>query len=159
MTNTTEQQLLLMLQQFVTEQFKLTYHRETREVPTYNLVIVRNGPKNLHASSGDSSQTALPNGASVVFTGYSMNSLAGFLSTMPSVARPVKNLTSLDGRFDFKLDVLESSPADIADFKRALSRWDTVFSDLQQQLGLRLDGATGSIEILVIDHAEKPATN
>ena len=44
----------------------------------------------------------------------------------------------------------------ISDLKTALSRWDTISSDIQQQLGLRLEGSKGPVETLIVDHAERP---
>jgi len=65
-------------------------------------------------------------------------------------------MTGLDGTFDFRLDVLDTKLDDIPDLKMAISRWDTIFSDIQEQLGLRLEGSKGRVETLILDHAEKP---
>ena len=153
--STTEQHLLTMLQGFLTEQFKLTLHRGLKDDVTFELVVARNGPKNLRKSDTNG-HSMVPSGAGLAFSGYSMDALAQFLSSMPSVTRPVKNMTGLEGSFDFRLDVLDTKPDDIVNLKMALSRWDTIFSDIQQQLGLRLEGSKGSVETLILDHAEKP---
>jgi uncharacterized protein (TIGR03435 family) len=156
--STTEQQLTAMLQGYLTAQFRLTIHRDTKEEPTFNLVAGKNGPKNLRKSDSNSA-SMLPNGAGLVFTGYSMDALAQFLTSMPSIARPVKNMTSLEGAFDFRLDVLDAKADDIGALKMAISRWETIPSDLQQQLNLRLESSKGPVETLIVDHAEKPITN
>jgi uncharacterized protein (TIGR03435 family) len=153
--STTEQQLLAMLQRFLAEQFKLAIHRDVKDAPMFNLVVGKNGPKNLHKSETNGGNM-LPDGAGLVFTGFSMDSLAQFLSSMPSVAQPVKNMTSLAGTFDFKLQVLDTKSDNVGELKMALSRWDTIFSDIQQQLGLRLEASKGPVETLIVDHAEKP---
>jgi uncharacterized protein (TIGR03435 family) len=153
--STTERQLLAMLQRFLTEQFKLTLHHELKDAPTFDLVVARNGPKNLRKSDTNG-HSMVPSGAGLAFAGYSMDALAQFLSSMPSVRRPVKNLTALEGTFDFRLDVLDTKPEDIPNLKMAISRWDTIFSDIQQQLGLRLAASKGFVETLTIDHAERP---
>src|SRR5262249_48971117 len=122
-STTTEQQLLGMLQQFLTDQFKLTIRRDSKELPIFNLVVAKNGPKNLHPSEEPGPSTT-PQPPGLIFKGYSMARLAEFLSVMPSVARPVRDMTSIDGRFDFTLNALEAKSEDIADMKMQLARWD-----------------------------------
>lgn len=153
--STTEQQLLLMLQKFLTEQFKLTIHRDTKEVPTFSLLVAKNGTKNLHPSK-ELRESMMPQGSVLAFKGFTMQGLAEFLSPMPGVERPIKDMTGLEGRYDFNLDVLGTQTENIGDAKMAMARWETVFSDLQQQLGLRLGAARGAVDSLVIDHAELP---
>jgi hypothetical protein len=143
-TAATEQQLIAMLQRYVTEQFHLTIHRDVKEEPTF---------------TDSNSASLVPNGAGLVFTGYSMDALAQFLTSLPSIARPVRNMTSLEGAFDFRLDVLDAKADDIGALKMAMSRWDTIPTDLQQQLNLRLESSKGPVETLIVDHAEKPTTN
>jgi uncharacterized protein (TIGR03435 family) len=153
----TEQELLSMLQLFLTAQFKLEVRRETKEAPMFSLVVAKNGPKNLRPSE-EPAGSMTPKGSGLVFRGYSMANLAAFLSVMPSVARPVKDTTSIEGRFDFTLDILEAKTEDVAELKMALSRWDSIFNDIQQ-LGLRLEPTKGPVENLIIVHAEKPVAN
>jgi uncharacterized protein (TIGR03435 family) len=153
---TTEQQLLSMLQHFLTDAFKLTVRRETKEVPTFSLVVAKNGPKNLRPSEeAGCRMPPPPQVAGLVLKGCSMQEFAEFLSTVPTVQRPVKDRTAINGRFDFSVDV-GSKPSDVGDWKSAMTTWETIFSDVQEQLGLRFERSNGVIETLVIDHAEKP---
>jgi uncharacterized protein (TIGR03435 family) len=152
---TTEQQLLLMLQAFLIDRFYLTLRRDSRDGQTFALVVVKNGPKNLHPSK-EPDAGMLPNGSNLVFKGYSMPDFAAFLSRMPTVQRPVADRTNIQGRFDFSLDVLGATTENLDDVKRAMVRWESIFSDIQQQLGLHLERATGPVEQLVIDHVERP---
>jgi uncharacterized protein (TIGR03435 family) len=152
----TEAELYSMLQAFMTERFKLTLHRESKEMPIFSLVAGKSGPKNLHPSE-QIGESMTPSGGSLVFQGYTMQNLAEFLSMMPGVDRPVRNMTGIQGRFDFTLNVLGTKPESVENFKRAIIAWDTVFSDIQEQLGLRMESAKGPVENLIIDHAEKPS--
>jgi uncharacterized protein (TIGR03435 family) len=152
----TEGQLLLMLQNFLTEQFKLSIRRGTEQGDIFVLVVGKSGSKNLVPSQNGESVVPTPSG--IVFTGCTMGRLAEILTTMPSIARPVKDMTGLQGRFDFKLNFMEKADG-IENFKEAFVRWDSVFRDIQQQLGLRLEASKGPIETLIIDHAEKPTPN
>jgi len=152
---TSERQLLSMLQHFLIDEFSLKVHREQKEGPTFSLVVAKNGPKNLRPSSETGCRPSPSIMLALSFKGCSMQELASFLSTVPSVQRPVNDTTALSGRFDFDLEV-GSKAQDIAGLKAAMSTWESLFSDIQEQLGLRLDRSTGSVETLVIDHAELP---
>jgi uncharacterized protein (TIGR03435 family) len=151
-------QLYSMLQAFMTERFKLTLHREIKEMPIFSLVASKGGLKNIHPSE-QIGESMTPQGASLVFKGYTMQNLAEFLSMMPGVGRPVRDMTGIQGRFDFALNVLAAKPENIENVKMAIAAWETIFSDVQEQLGLRLESTKGSVENLIIDHAEKPSEN
>jgi len=145
---------LMMFQTLLIEEFKLTVHRDTKEVPTFSLAAARNGPKNLHSSTQAGCST-IPQPAGLGFKGCTMGDFAGFLSTVPAVQRPVTDATGVSGRYDFTVEV-GSKVQDLVGVKVAMLTWDSIFSDVQEQLGLRFDRSTGPIETLVIDHAEVP---
>jgi uncharacterized protein (TIGR03435 family) len=152
----TERQLLLMLQKFLTDQFKLSIRRDTKQGDIFVLVVGKSGSKNLVQSENGESVVPTPSG--IAFTGCTMGRLAQLLTTMPTIARPVKDMTGLQGRFDFKLNFMEKAD-EIENFKEAFVRWDSVFTDIQQELGLRLEASKGPIDTLVVEHAEKPTPN
>jgi uncharacterized protein (TIGR03435 family) len=95
----------------------------------------------------------------LVLKGHSLPDFAAFLSNLPAVGRPVHDMTDLKGRFDFTLSVLESHPETIVDLKIGLANWQSVFADLQDQLGLKLETQKTVVETLVIDSADKPSPN
>src|SRR5262245_42824147 len=152
---TSERQLLSMLQQFLIDEFSLKVHREQKEGPTFSLVVAKNGPKNLRPTSESGCRPSPSKVLALSFKGCSMQDFASFLSTVPPVQRPVKDMTALGGRFDFDLEV-GSKAQDLAGLKAAMAGWESLFTDIQEQLGLRLDRSSGSVETLVIDHAELP---
>jgi len=152
---TSERQLLSMLQQFLIDEFSLKLHRERKEGPTFALVAAKNGPSNHRPATESGCRPSPSKALALSFTGCSMQDFATFLSTVPSVQRPVTDMTSVSGRFDFDLEI-GAKAQDIAGFKAAMSTWESLFSDIQEQLGLRLERSTGSVETLVIDHAELP---
>ena len=84
-----------------------------------------------------------------------MTDLAAFLTGLPTVQRPVEDKTGLSGRFDFAMDA-DSKAQNIGDLKAAMAGWEALFSDVQEQLGLRLERSTGAVETLVIEHVELP---
>ena len=74
--------------------------------------------------------------------------------------RPVMNSTDLEGHYDFKLEwTPDSGPSAPDGEPMATSLGPSLFTALQQQLGLRLEGTKGPVDVLVIDHLDKPSEN
>jgi uncharacterized protein (TIGR03435 family) len=95
-----------------------------------------------------------------------MAGLAGSLSAM--LSRTVVDKTGIGGEFDFLLTFTPDSPAvpspdgaapRASDSSAATERGPDIFTAIQEQLGLKLVSAKGPVEILVIDHAERPSEN
>lgn len=143
-----------MLQALLAERFQLKFHRETKELPVYELVVAKNGPK-LKESAPDAQimlRMGGTNGIEITATKTSIAMLVNQISNHNGVDRPVLDKTGLNGGYDFKLTWT---------LDRAALGIDTeaVSIALQEQLGLKLEPAKAPIEILVIDHAEKPSEN
>ena len=145
-------QLRAMLQTLLAERLNLTVHREARDLPEYALVAVKSGPK-LHKADADGNTSINVNNGSFVFHHISMPEFAANLSTFTQVDRPVLDRTGIDGVFDFSMQF--GATAD--EMKRAFIAGDgpSIFTVIQEQLGLRLEAQKGPIEMLIIDHAEK----
>ena len=167
----------LMLQSLLAERFRLKVHRETRQLPVYALVIDKRGPKiKLSADqisptvNGPSQPGAGPNHGAFKFGAGSMignavglSLLAGLLSQ--HLDRRVIDRTGLEGRFDIQLRWTPGqgeAPFDpggnlvpaVADFSGS-----SIFTAIQEQLGLKLESKRGPVEVTVIDQAEKPSEN
>ena len=157
-------QLMLMLRALLAEHFKLTFHKETKDLPVLLLGIAKDGSK-LKSSNGEEPADGIrPADGGLRFTRYSMPQLGEFLSRLGSLGRPVLDRTGLEGEYDFtlriegqKYDIDSREGAD--DFKRAMRDWPSIAEDLREQLGLKLDASKGPVERLIIDHAEKPVEN
>jgi uncharacterized protein (TIGR03435 family) len=147
-----------MMRNLLAERFKLTTHRETKEMPVYDLVPAQNGPK-LKASSGEGPcivQTSLaPDGRNnqQTFSNCSIEVLADVLVNIMA-DRPVLDQTGLTGTYDFRLLAIPeyrtregSDPNDISALVAV------------ESLGLKLVARKGPVEILVVDHFEKPTGN
>jgi uncharacterized protein (TIGR03435 family) len=146
---TPSKQIPLMLQTLLAERFKLAVHRETRMLPVYELVVGKNGPKLTPAKSGGRSSTKSNNG-NVTATSVSMAELAHQLSRTRNVGRPVFDKTGIEGEFDF---TYEYAPDDNDSAGRP-----SIFTAIQQKLGLKLEATKGPVEVVVIDRAEKIPT-
>ena len=148
-----EDQLRLMLRALLSYRFKVTLHRDSKVMSSYELTVAKNGPK-LQKSVGDGKSSHHGNGMKEAFENTSMPELAEQLAVI--VRGPVTDRTGLRDRFEFAMDfsgffvpgaTLDDLPA-------------YVNSAIQAQLGLQLESRKAPVEILVIDHAERvPSEN
>ena len=146
-----------MLQALHADRFQLITHRETRTVPIYSLVPAKSGLKLPNANPAPCVKPATACGYfSIESTrmeghGIPMASLVNGLSTL--LTRPVLDNTGFSGTFDTTLEFasLNETNAD--------SNFPTLFTVIQEQLGLRLESKKGCAEILVVDHAETTTEN
>lgn len=155
-----------MLQQLLADRFELKFHHEQRELAVYALVVTEKGSK-LTKSQGD------PNGLPGMFfrglgnlpaTNATMQDFAGLLQSAV-LDRPVVDQTGLTGRWDFTLNwtpdesqfvslgIKVPPPSDKPDAPPGL------FQAIQEQLGLKLNAVKTPVDVLVIDHVEKPSAN
>jgi len=145
-----------MLQSLLTDRFKLKFHHESREIPVFALVVGKNGPK-FKESAPDvvASLHVGVNGRNQIMT-LTKRTLADVVQQLPVyTGRPVIDKTGLTGTYDIKLEATPSfrinrdpDPADIS-----------AFDAVQQQLGLKLEAQKAMIDVLVVDHVEKPTGN
>ena len=155
------QQQMRMLQTLLADRFKLTLHRETKELPVYAMVVAKGGPKlRENPDQGDPLVTRGAKAGEQVFKNYPMPRFAFILSVQ--LDRSVEDRTGLTGSYDFTLaytrdrvgpGVLEGRE------ERPNSDTPSIFVALREQLGLRLESAKGPVETLVIDHVERPSQN
>jgi len=164
----TSDQVKVMMQALLKDRFQLQFHRETKELPTYALVVAKGGPK-VHASE-EVSGSDKPKGMRRQMMGRGQFTLEGapmsaFAEQLARVlGRSVIDKTGLTGNYDVKL---EYTPDDTGMMKGpredapapADASGISIFTALQDQLGLKLESTKGPVEILVIDRAEKPSEN
>lgn len=158
-----------MLRKLLADRFKLTFHREPKELSFYALTIAKGGSKlKESAASPDASPGGPPPLIFVLSPGEV--SLPGRNATMAELAsvmqraaldRPVVDKTGLSGRFDFNLEFTpdETQFGGVAPKENADSTKPGLFAAIQQQLGLRLEATKGPVEVLVIDRVERPSEN
>ncbi|MGA3238912.1 MAG: M56 family metallopeptidase [Bryobacteraceae bacterium] len=144
-----------MLGPLLVDRFHLAFHRETRELPVYALVIAKGGPK-FKLGDGGAMSTRPDGKGGYSYKNWAMANLADQLSLMNSVGRPVLDRTGLAGGYSFDAD-LYNIPKGLspAEFKEAMVNSDAIFSTLPDQLGLKLESQKAPIEIIVVDHADK----
>jgi uncharacterized protein (TIGR03435 family) len=155
-------QIRPMIQSLLEERFRLAVHRETKQEPVYELVVARGGPKLKEVpDSANASQSGLhTERQKIVGTAARAPMLARVLAGR--LGRSVIDKTGLTGKYDFTLEYTPD-PGPLAGEQDAPpppdSSGPSLFTALQDQLGLKLESAKGPVEVLVIDHAEKPDAN
>ncbi len=155
------EQIALMEQSLLADRLKLKVHFESREMPAYTLVAAKGGPKLTPAPEGELNiLTAMPHGEGngVIGKAVTMAQLSRsvLLITSPSIGgRPVVDRTGLSGAFDFTLR-WSADPQAASD---AGQDAPSLFTALQEQLGLKLVPAREPVELIVVEHIELPSAN
>jgi uncharacterized protein (TIGR03435 family) len=156
-------QLLLMLRTLLADRFKLAVHRETKELAVYALVVAKGGPK-FHALNADETSCWPGCAASPGKTNHlrqrDLPALATYLTRLGS-DRPVIDKTGLTGYFALDLDMekIMREAAQSGEPPTNGSIFEATVNDMQGELGLKLAPTKAPIEMLAIDHAEKPTEN
>jgi uncharacterized protein (TIGR03435 family) len=145
--------------------FNLTIHRQSKELPIYALV----------GKNGSKLQTAKPHVGSSGVSGRSGSGRTQWTFTdapvsllvhelLQRLGRPVADRTRLDAHYDFKLEWALDPHESLTDSRDPGSSdpdrsGPSLFTALQEQLGLKLEAEKGPVEIIVIDRADKPTEN
>lgn len=157
-SNPSRADVLLMLQSLLAERFKLKLSRETKENTQYALVVAKGGPKIKLAADPAGGARGGANG--LLVGKRTMPQLATMLSGI--VRRPVIDQTGLQGVYEFTLEWLPEVGQTGPDTNApppANPNAPSLFTALQEQMGLRLESIKGQVEVLVIEHAERPSAN
>ena len=148
-----------MLQTLLADRFQLRLLRETKELPGYALVIGKNGPK-LQEPEGAGNGMRTGRGR-ITTQGISMEHFAENLGKL--LGRTVVDKTGLQGNFAFTLEWTPDPSQSMGALGPAPVPADdsgpSIFTAVQEQLGLKLEQQKGPVEILVIHHVERPSEN
>jgi uncharacterized protein (TIGR03435 family) len=158
-------ELHVMLMNLIVERFHLKFHRDKKEMAMYALTVDKGGPHltpHEAANGGDTWIDQNGDGVHVKMkaTFTPMNYFAFRLSNL--MDRPVVDLTNLNGGYDFNLEYTRDQPAGLPDSvngEAVDTSGPNVYAALKQQLGLNLKAQKGAVDIIVIDHVEKPVEN
>jgi uncharacterized protein (TIGR03435 family) len=142
-------QVRAMMQTLLADRFKLALHRETRQLPMYALTVAKNGPKIQPVEDGSAKTSGRPGHFEA--TKVTMQHFADLIARL--MGQQVVDQTGLKGVFDF---TLEWSPDEMRTGESAPG--PSLFTALQEQLGLKLEAKKGPVEVLVVDHIEKAPT-
>jgi uncharacterized protein (TIGR03435 family) len=165
--NLTEEPLRPLLQRLLAERFKLRFHEGSKEMSGYALLVGRGGPNLRAASDGqEHPETIRMSGVGLRGQGVTSEMLAKMIGG--TLGMPVVNQTGLTGVYDIKIEWTQQTDqftrglpvADPRDAGRPVEPvGSTLFTALQDQLGLRLTAQKANVRMLIIDSAEKASEN
>jgi uncharacterized protein (TIGR03435 family) len=143
-----------MVQTLLADRFKLVTHTETRELPIYALVVAKGGAKLGNMNDGGTVVNSWRDHLEV----QGSNSLALLAEVLADeLGRPVVDRTGIAGRYHL---TLKWTPDDAASAAAPSSNAPpSIFTALQEQLGLKLESQKGPVQVLVVDHVEMPSAN
>jgi uncharacterized protein (TIGR03435 family) len=166
-----QDRMYAMLRTLLADRFGLRFRRESRDLPVFDLVMASErrtmGPRlrptaadcealSRNPMTGCGFRRVAP--GLITGEGLEMGSLASTLSRQPGVGRVVRDRTGLQGRFDLRLEFAPEALAADATPPQAdpAGAKPTLFTALQEQLGLRLEVARGPVEVFVIENVRQP---
>ena len=171
-------QVRLMVQGLLVDRFNLKVSHQTKDLPVYALVVAKSGPKLAQTEIPPDVAAAPKKGfrgvrmtgpGEITATNLTMAQLADLLSMQPDLGRLVIDQTGLKSNYDWKLKWTPDQSAQMAtgadgghaaaDAPPPDSSGPSIFTALEEQLGLKLDPRKGPVETLVIDSIEKPSEN
>jgi bla regulator protein BlaR1 len=157
---TGDREFPVMTQTLLADRFQLKFHRETRELPVYSLVLAKNGPKLAPAPEAEDKSTRGNGRGELTIKNGKVANLASALSNI--LGRTVVDNTGLTGSYDLTLKWTpdEYQPPPLRpNLPPADPNGPSIFTALQEQLGLKLESTKGPIAVLVVDSAQKPEPN
>ncbi|HVY92284.1 MAG TPA: TIGR03435 family protein [Bryobacteraceae bacterium] len=144
--DTLDAQVLQMLQRELEDRFSLRSHRETRQFSAYALILTKDGPKFRASTRQGGYRFSFQNGHAAG-SAITMAMFGDRLSRPDfGLDRPVVDRTGLNGTYDLTFDWKPGEPD---------SPSASLFTAMQEQLGLKLEARKIPLEVLVVDHAEK----
>ncbi len=149
----TTDEMKQMMQALLAERFRLTFHKEKKELRSFALVVAKGGPK-LKQAAADEVPLRQNSAMGSVARATTMQEFADFLGG--PVEKPVVDKTGLAGRWDFAFDFtkyMTDPPKGLDDFLLVLN------TTLEGECGLKLEPEKDVVEVLVVDRVEKASAN
>ncbi len=155
-----------MLQKLIAERFKLVYHSDRQELAVFALTVAKDGPKNMAENTSGGSLPGMffrgtPGGIMLPANNATMKDFTGLLQEVV-LDKPVVDQTGLTGRYDFNLKWAPAEGEFGGHGPPASDAPDAppgLFTAVQEQIGLKLESTKAMVDVMVIDHAEKPSAN
>jgi uncharacterized protein (TIGR03435 family) len=161
-----DEQSKLMFQKLLADRFQLKFHLEKKELSVYVLSVAKGGPKNLTKSAASSEEFSIPigrakGGVKLTVQNGTMTNFAIFGLQGAVVDRPVVDRTGLTDRYDFAIKWMpdESQFGGHMQFPAIPDPLPSLFTAMQEQLGLKLEPMKAPVDVLVIDAVAKPSEN
>ena len=162
-----DKQLRLAVRKLLEDRFKITFHKDKKELPAFVLTVAKSGPKLTPTEATGPlpglGVTPTSNGLTLIVHNGLVSELCELLQSL-ILDRPVVDETGIPGKFDISVTF---TPDDSQfhghppPFKKAddVEAAPTLFEAIQQKLGLKLESQKAPVEVVVLDHVEKPSAN
>jgi uncharacterized protein (TIGR03435 family) len=161
-------QMRMMVRKLLAERFALKFHNEKRDMPAFVLSVGKTGQK-LTASDAKNSlpnvgMRGMPNGLKLVMTNATVRDFTSFLQMMV-LDRPVVNETGIVGRYDLTVTFMPDDsqfnghPPRTAGVAEGVEAAPDLYVAVEQQLGMKLAQEKAAVDVIAIDHVEKPSPN
>ncbi len=147
----------VMLQGLLAERFKLKVHREEKVIPGYALVVAPGGPKLRRVEMPQRINAVTP--GSITAESAPITQIVA--SAAGALGRPVRDMTGLSGNYEVNLKFTRDDAVLASAENRSgdpVDRPPSIFTALQEQLGLRLEPRNFPVQIVVVDHVERVPT-
>lgn len=170
-------QMRLMIRSLLADRFRLVLDHQTKDAPIYALLVAKGGPKLTPTAwkgtpgappPPDTPRQSLPHlllgSAGISAVNQPMSGLADILALVPDLGgRTVVDQTAITGNYDFELkfavNIGPKGPATGDDSAASTDTAVSVFTALQDQLGLRLESTKGPVDMYTVQHIEQPTEN
>ena len=153
-----DQQLKEMMRKLLSDRLRLTLLREKRDLAVFRIVTLKTGAKLVDSLNVDGPAGVGGGQGTITVKSATIADFAGFLQRYFSplvMNQPVIDRTGLSGRYDFtlKFNPYGGNTGGVTD------EFPDFFTAIEQQLGLKLETATESVDVLVIDDVQRPSEN
>jgi len=154
----TEDQMKLMMQALLADRFKLEFHHESRELKAFVLTVAKGGAKVRPAAAPDAKPFRQNSANGTVAKSMTIREFGDFISG--PLQKPVVDETGLNGKYDFTLDFTPflPDPAHNMDASR-MDATSLIKTALEGDLGIKMEIRKTQVDVMVVDHVEKPSAN
>ena len=152
-----DDQLKLMMRTLLESRFRLSFHRQNKELRSYVMTVAKSGHK-LHESASDSKPFRQNSAVGTVVKATTIKEFADFIAG--PLQMPVVDMTGLSGRYDFVLDFTPYLPQGEGVMKMEFDNASgIIIAALQGELGLKLESKRDVVEVMAIYRVERPSEN
>ena len=152
-----DERMKLMMRALLAERFKLAFHRQNKELRSYLMTVAKGGHK-LRESAADTKLSRENSAVGTVVTGMTMKEFSNFMAG--PLQTPIVDMTGLAGKYDFVLDFTRYLPPGESVMKVDFDNTTgIIIAAMEGELGLRLESKKENVEVLAIDHVERPSEN
>ena len=148
----------IMLQNLLLRRFQMSVHREKKDLPVYAMVVAKNGTK-LHETENPGKPSLGMNGGGVVFTSVTIPQMIDYMSRFhpAELDRPIIDATGLTGHYDATINLFGTQDEMMAAVRKG-DLGASIFTLLEEQLGLKLEPRKQPLDMVIVDKAERVPT-